>query len=63
MSHKETDEIITEMTGKKESAHVAQSARGDTLNYKIVLYIKIELIARQTSRHHSFQHEQHLAPS
>lgn len=62
MLHKETDEIITEMT-VKESAHAAQSARGDTLNYRIVLYIKIELIAKQTSRHHSFQHEQYLAPS
>lgn len=63
MLHKETDKIITATTGKKESTHVAPNAGGDNLNYKTVLYIKTELIAKQTSRHHSFQCEEHLAPS
>lgn len=63
MLHKETGKIITAMTGKKESAYVVQSARGNNLNYIIVLYNKIELIAKQTHMHHSFQHEKSFAPS
>jgi hypothetical protein len=61
--HKGTDKIITVMTGKREDTHVVQSSRGNNSDYKIVLFIKIELIPKQISRRHFFQCEPQLAPS
>lgn len=53
--HRETANIT--ISGEKENTHVVESARGDNLNYKTTPYIKIELIAKKTNTHHSFQCE------